>query len=88
MSLFRMPGKNGAAAMGQASILPGTYSRSLWGSSTNRRSMAMSAEEAKNRTYEESNRVDHACVLCQSARRWQCPIRLKSQADRILARDN
>ena len=46
----------------------------------------MSAEEAKNRTYQESNGVYHARVLSYFACGWQRCTLLKSQADRVLAR--
>jgi hypothetical protein len=47
---------------------------------------AMSAEEAKDHTYQEPDGVYHATVLSHSACAEQRSILLKSQADRILAR--
>jgi hypothetical protein len=48
---------------------------------------ATSAEKAKDRTYQEHERVCHARVLSHFACGRQLCILLKSQADRILAND-
>jgi hypothetical protein len=44
-------------------------------------------EESEDRTRQEYERVYHVRVLSRFACEWQCRIVLKSQADRILARD-
>jgi hypothetical protein len=47
----------------------------------------MSVEEAPDRSRQEPNGVYHVPVLSHSAYEWQRRMRLKSQADRILAND-
>ena len=48
---------------------------------------ATTVEESENRTRQKYKRVYHVRVLPRFACEWQCRILLKSQADRILARD-
>jgi len=48
---------------------------------------ATTVEESENRTRQEYKRVYHVRVLPRFACEWQCRILLKSQPDRILARD-
>jgi hypothetical protein len=48
---------------------------------------ATTVEESENRTRQEYKRVYHVQVLPRFACEWQYRILLKSQADRILARD-
>ena len=49
---------------------------------------ATTVEESEDRTDQEYKRVYHVRVLSRLACDWQCRILLKSQADRVLARDN
>jgi len=49
---------------------------------------ATTVEESENRTRQDYKRVYHVRVLPRFACEWQCRILLKSQADRILARDS
>jgi hypothetical protein len=48
---------------------------------------ATTVEELEDHTCQEYKRVNHLRVLSRFAFEWQCRILLKSQADRILARD-
>jgi hypothetical protein len=48
---------------------------------------AMTAEESEDRTDQEYKCVYHMRVLSRFACEWQCRILLKSQADRVLAKD-
>ena len=45
------------------------------------------AEKAKKRDQKEPNRVYHSCVLSQIACEWQQPKLMKTEADRVVARD-
>src|SRR6267142_6493972 len=49
---------------------------------------ATTGEESEDRTDQEFKRVYYMRVLSRLACDWQCRILLKSQADRVLARDS